>query len=255
MIIDTHCHLDDTSRFIVPDASLATLLRTMDRLGIERGINAPALMFTTTPDEGLRQGLAAYRESHGRILLYTLYHPYEPDSLAFVRRSLEEPAVVGIKIHPAVHLCPADDERWRPLWELAAETATPILTHSWCASDYNPAQKHSQPALFAKYVSEFPSVALILGHSGGRYEGHLAATALARTHSNVYLDIAGDIYGLGLIEYLVAQAGADRVLYGSDYQWFDPRSQLGMILDAAISPADKAKILRDNAIKLFGLTT
>jgi uncharacterized protein len=231
------------------------LLRIMDRLGIERAINAPVMMFSSVPEEGLRQGLAAHRESKGRILLYTVFNPHEPESLAFVRRSLEEPAVVGIKIHPAHHQCPADDPRWRPVWEVASASGRPILTHSWCASDYNPTQKHAQPALFAGYVREFPEVRLILGHSGGRYEGHLAAAALARAHANVYLDLAGDGYGLGLVEYLVEQVGAERILYGSDDQWIDPRSQLGMVLDAAIPAADKASILRYNAVRLFGLAT
>lgn len=96
---------------------------------------------------------------------------------------------------------------------------------------------------------------MILGHAGGRYEGHLAAAALARAHPNVYLDLAGDGYALGLVEYLVAEVGAGRILYGSDLTWIDPRTQLGMILDAEIPEADKAKILRDNAVRLFRLET
>jgi hypothetical protein len=39
---------------------------------------------------------------------------------------------------------------------------------------------------------------------------------LAIAYDNVYLDLAGDGYALGLVEYLVAQVGAERILYGSD---------------------------------------
>ncbi len=98
-------------------------------------------------------------------------------------------------------------------------------------------------------------MALILGHAGGRYEGHLAAVALAQASPKVYLDLSGDVYGLGLIEYLVAQLGSRRILYGSDLTWIDPRPALGMILDAEISNADKANILRDNALQVFHLET
>jgi uncharacterized protein len=255
MIIDAHCHLGAWSQFHVPDASVATILRTMDRLGIERAIAAPLLSLVDQAEMGLREGLAAHRESRGRILLYTVFDPRRPDSLAFVRRSLDEPAVVGIKIHPAMHQCAAADDAWRPVWELAAERRVPILAHSWCVSDYNPLQKYAQPHLFARYVREFPEVALILGHAGGRYAGHLAAVALARAHENVYLDLAGDSYSLGLVEYLTAQVGGARILYGSDLTWIDPRTQLGMILDADIPAVDKAHILRDNAVRLFRLTT
>jgi predicted TIM-barrel fold metal-dependent hydrolase len=200
---------------------------------------------------GLREGLAAHRESGGRILLYSVFDPRLPDGLEFVRQSLAEPAVVGIKIHPSFHQISAADDCWRPAWELAAAQGVPILTHSWCVSDYNPVQRYSQPTLFGRYVREFPEVGLILGHAGGRYEGHMAAAALARDHENVYLDLAGDCYSLGLVEYLVAEVGAERILYGSDLTWIDPRTQLGMILDAEVTDEDKALILRDNALRLF----
>ena len=251
MIIDAHCHLGVSPQFFVPDPSLATMLRLMDRIGIERAIAAPMPSLLGQAELGWREGLQAYRESRGRILLYAVFDPLSPASREFVGQSLEEPAAVGIKIHPSLSQCPADDDRWRPVWELAAAKQVPILTHSWCISDYNPTQRHSQPAQFARYVREFPGVSLILGHSGGRYEGHLAAAALARQWANVYLDLSGDCYGLGLVEYLVAEVGADRILFGSDLTWVDPRTQLGMVLEAEISDSDKACILRDNALKLF----
>lgn len=253
MIIDAHCHLGPWPQFYMPDTSVATILQTMDRLGIERAIAAPHASMVGQAEMGLCEGLAAHRQSHGRILLYTVFNPREPSSLAFVRRSLEEEAVVGIKIHPSQHQRPADDDCWRGVWELAAERRVPILTHSWCVSDYNPVQKYAQPHLFGRYVREFPQVPLVLGHSGGRYEGHVAAAAMARAHENVYLDLAGDCYSLGLVEYLVDQAGADRVLFGSDFTWMDPRTQLGMILDADVPLAAKAKILGENAARLFHL--
>lgn len=251
MIIDAHCHLGVSPQFFIPDASAATMLRLMDRLGIERAIAAPMPSLLGQAELGWREGLQAYRESRGRVLLYAVFDPHSPGSLDFVRQSLAEPAAVGIKIHPSLSQCPADDARWRPIWELAAARQVPILTHSWCISDYNPVQRHSQPALFARYVREFPDVSLILGHSGGRYEGHLAAAALARQQANVYLDLSGDCYGLGLVEYLVAEVGAERLLFGSDLTWIDPRTQLGMVLDAEISDSDKASILRQNALRLF----
>jgi uncharacterized protein len=255
MIIDAHCHIGTWPQFHIPDASTVTLLRTMDQLGIERAIAAPLASLLGQAERGWQEGCAAHRESGGRILLYAVFDPRSSDSLEFVQRTLDDPAVVGIKIHPAFHECPADDPRWRPLWELAAARRVPILTHSWCISDYNPTQRHAQPGLFAGYLQEFADVTLILGHAGGRYEGHCAAAALARAHGNVYLDLAGDSYSLGLVEYLVAAVGAQRILYGSDLTWIDPRTQLGMILDADIAEADKAAILRDNAVRLFCLQT
>jgi len=52
---------------------------------------------------------------------------------------------------------------------------------------------------------------------------------------------------------LVEQAGADRILFGSDLTWIDPRTQLGMILDANISIEAKSQILGQNAARVFAL--
>jgi predicted TIM-barrel fold metal-dependent hydrolase len=253
MIIDAHCHLGRTPQFEQPDVSVVTMLRVMDRLGIERTIASPLSLLSGPDESAWQEALAAHRDSGGRILLYTVFDPTRPGSLEFAERTLGEPGVVGVKIHPAFHLCPASDDRYRAIWQLAARQGVPILTHSWCVSDYNPTQRFAQPHLFGRYVDEFPDVPLILGHAGGRYEGHLAAAALARQHPNVYVDLSGDCYSLGLVEYLVREAGAPRVLYGSDLTWIDPRTQLAMVLDAPISPADKASVLRDNALRLFRL--
>ena len=96
---------------------------------------------------------------------------------------------------------------------------------------------------------------LILGHAGGRYRGHLAAAALAGRYPNVFVDTAGDCYALGLIEYLVNQVGAGRVLFGSDITWIDARTQLGMILDADLPTEAKQKILGENAARVFCFPT
>jgi hypothetical protein len=159
---------------------------------------------------------------------------------------------VGVKIHPSMHGCYADDECYNVVWQLADERRVPILTHSWDLSEQNSTQKFSFPSRFEPFVVRYPKVMLILGHAGGRYRGHMAAAELARRYSNVLLDTAGDCYTLGLVEYLVEHAGADKVLFGSDLTWLDPRTQLGMILDAEVTTDDKQKILRANAARVFG---
>ena len=45
---------------------------------------------------------------------------------------------------------------------------------------------------------------------------------LCSTPPNV--DLAGDYYDNGLVEFLVHHVGADRVIFGSDVNWIDPRA-------------------------------
>ena len=54
-----------------------------------------------------------------------------------------------------------------------------------------------------------------------------------------------------MIEFLVEQVGADRVLYGSDLPMRDPTPQLAWVCYAKISVDDKKKILAENFKKIL----
>ena len=79
------------------------------------------------------------------------------------------------------------------------------------------------------------------------------AVDTARIFPNVYLETCGSGATHGAIEFGVEHAGADRVLYGSDYVQFDMRQQVGKIVTADVPEDAKRKILGLNAIKLLGL--
>jgi uncharacterized protein len=251
MIIDAHCHLGRSPQFHFPDISVRTMLATMDRLSIDRAVACHLAMLQGAWELGFAESIAAYRESAGRVAFYAAFDPTLPDAVTLISRCLDHEAFVGVKIHPSLHGCYADDERYDAVWQLAARRQVPILTHSWDMSAQNPAQKYSFPSRFETYAARYPEVTLILGHAGGRYRGHIAAAELARRYPHVLLDTAGDCYTLGLIEYLVEQAGADKVLFGSDLTWLDPRTQLGMIYDADIPVDAKRQILGGNAAGIW----
>ena len=128
----------------------------------------------------------------------------------------------------------------------------PILSHTWALTS-NPKQKFSVPERFERFLEEYPEVNFIFGHSGGRVEGIKTAVEIGTRYKNAYYDIAGDIYDRRLIEYISGHVGSDRVLFGSDIQWFDPAPQLGMILGAELSTEDKELILGGNASRLFAI--
>jgi predicted TIM-barrel fold metal-dependent hydrolase len=254
MIVDSHIHLGVGASTPCVDPSVEGVLAQMDSLSIDLSISTSRTLLHGRTDVGLDEAIAAHRMSGGRILSCAYFNPHYPEEdLAWARRCLAEDAFVGIKIHPPLSACYANDERWEPAWRLASELAAPIVTHSWWVSDYNPLQRYATPEQFEPYVRSYPDVSLILGHAGGRYEGHLAAAKLARSYPNVYMDLSGDSYSFGFVEWLVEQVGAERILFGSDIVMIDGRPVMGRILDAAISSADKALILGENAVRVFGL--
>ena len=202
---------------------------------------------------GLRE---VFERSGRRIHYLAVFNPLRPhESLSALKRHRSRPGLVGLKIHPSFHRTPAESASYEPAWRFAAEHTLPILTHSWSVSDHNPVQHLSTPERFERFVRKFPAVRLVLGHAGGRGSGRDDAVRMVNEYESVYLDFAGDIFCYGLIETLVASAPAEKILFGSDFPWLDPRANLTRVLLADINASAKARILRDNALVVYGIGT
>ena len=250
-IIDAHLHVGEPGRFFAPETGPEQLLDRMDRLGIARAVCCDQLSVREGTTR-LERHSEMFEASGGRIHYLGVFKPSSAeDNLATLERAKERPGFVGLKIHPSAHGVPAEDPSYEPAWRFAADNDLPILTHSWSVSSYNPVQVFSTPERFERYAERFPSVRLVLGHAGGRGPGRLEAARMAKTHPNVYLDIAGDIFDFRLVESLVETVPVQKILFGSDYPWLDPRSRLSHVLLAEISAPDKTRILCENARRVY----
>jgi uncharacterized protein len=254
MIVDAHAHLGPWSRFAVADRSLEAYLSVMDHLGIEKAVISHHAGLVGLLEMAAELSEQAYEQSHGRILSYLIFDPNHSDkSLRLIEQAGPKPHFAGIKLHPPKHNCPADDDRYRPAWELAVQLRAVILAHTWDRSPEHPAQDHSFPDLFERYLAEFPAARFIFGHAGGRWNGFKACLELVKKYPNACLDITGDGYMLGRLEHFVREVGSERILYGSDAPWLDPRIPLGEVLGADIDEVDRENILGGNAARLFEL--
>ena len=76
---------------------------------------------------------------------------------------------------------------------------------------------------------------------------------MAQRYPNVYLETCSTFRTPGVIEELVEDAGADRVLFGSDISLMDSRPQLGKIITADITEEAKRMVCGGNAARLLGI--
>lgn len=250
-VVDAHMHLGCPGTLFTHGWELHDILRLMDRIGLDRAYSIHHLWLAGRTAEGMTASLEAYERSGGRIPFLAVYDPrQEIESLTAMDACLGRDGFIGIKIHPSFHGVPADDERYGSVWDYASERKLPIVSHTWSETD-NPAQRLSVPKLFRGHIEKHQDVSFIMGHSGGPGSGQGQAIHLAQTFSNVYLDISGDIFFLGLIPNLVNAVGADRVIFGSDQPWIDPRAHLTRIYLAAIDNEAKRLVLGQNALRVF----
>jgi predicted TIM-barrel fold metal-dependent hydrolase len=235
-----------------PETEPEALLAVMDRLSISHAVCTDHRSLAGAIEEGLAALRAGFEQSGGRVCYLGVFDPRRGrEGLAALERAAGWPGFVGLKIHPSWHRVPAEDAAYEPAWRLAAERDLALLTHSWSVSDYNPVQQLSTPDRFEAFVRRFREVRFVLGHAGGRGLGRPQAVRLANEYPNVYLDLAGDIFCYRLVETLVESVPAEKILFGSDFPWLDPRANLSRVLLADVDLAVKRKILRDNARTVY----
>ena len=81
--------------------------------------------------------------------------------------------------------------------------------------------------------------------------GHRSGQGL----KNAYLDLCDIHRHNGIIDRMVAGAGADKVYFGTDIPSYDPNYCLGSILFSAISDQEKYQIIYGNARKILSEQT
>lgn len=256
--IDVHAHYgryvrrgmsDEIADFMTGDASV--VVRRARRANIVQTIVSPleALLPRggADPLRGNANAAKIVSETEG-LLQYVVIDPLKPATYEQAAEMLQLPKCVGIKIHPEEHLYPIA-EHCQKIFEFAARHRAVVLTHS--------SEKNSLAADFVPFLNNFPEVRLILAHIGCGWDGdmtHQVRAIQQCKHPNVFADTSSArSVTPKLIEWAVKEVGVDRVLFGTDTPLYEASMQRIRIDHANLSDQEKQMILRDNAIKLFGL--
>ena len=243
-VIDSHGHLGPFYGIYMPEAELEAMIAGMDRYGYEALVLSPHSALSGDTREGNREMLAAVERYPNRIFGYCTFNPNFPEDAA---RDLDlclfHPGVAGIKLHPSMHGCQVTDMRYAPAWERAHRDKRMLLCHTW-GLDGGCGVKDMRVM-----AEKYPDVRLLLGHSC--YGAWAEAIALAAEFPNVYLELTAAYHVYGLLEWMCGEAGSGKVLFGTDYPWFDPFITIGCVVYARIDEQDMRNILYHNARKLL----
>jgi uncharacterized protein len=183
------------------------------------------------------------------------------DMQAEIEDKVKNHGAKGLKLHPVSNrFYPADRGLW-PAYQRAVDLGLPILFHSGEAevAGYTQAD-YARPANFEPVMQNFPKLVLILAHLG---KGYLEESlALARKYDHVYFDTSAILSGgeiksgftsAGEAVKLIRSIGVSRVLFGSDWPWFDPLPAIRQIEGLDLSGEEKRMILGRNAAGVFRL--
>jgi hypothetical protein len=239
-IIDMHGHLGRFA-YAVPHLDPLRVVAAMDRTGVRSTVCSHIeCCLGADPARGNDEVLAAMRAFPGRIFGYIGIWPWGEEQVrAEVERCLEA-GFVGIKLANYQGFA-YTHASYLPAYEVAAERRLPVLFHTWGgAQDF---------AQIAEIAERYPEASFLLAHAGSANEGEYIR--MAREHPNVFLDTALSFSPRGCVERLVAGAGVEKVVWGSDVYCFSQTQQIGKVLGAKIPDKAKSQILSGNARRLL----
>lgn len=233
-VVNNHSHLGQYYGFAQPAPDADSLVRTMDRVGIDQSCVFSSLAITADMREGNDLSLAAARQHPDRILAYGVP---DPNLASHVRDELQrcvDAGVRGFKFHTSLHDYPFAGPAYVPAFELADKHRLPLISHGV-----------DSPDVLRRIAQSYPNAHFIVAHAGAgrRHPEHDQTYTVAIEEPNVYLDTAGSVALYGIFTQLVAHVGAGRILYGDDFPWMCPTHQIGRILLAPISGDEKKEIL------------
>lgn len=165
----------------------------------------------------------------------------------------------GVKLHPiASEYFPWDRRLW-PLYARAQDLKLPILFHSGASELPNYDSQYGRPSEFVKVAEAFPRLTIILAHLGkGFFE---ESVDLAQKIANIFFDTSGCFFGFGpptgeginKVYSVIKKIGVDRVVFGSDWPWFDPAKDIAILKNMEFAPAEKRMIFGENAKRIYNL--
>lgn len=248
-ICDAHAHMGPYFNFLVnEDGSPEAMVRSMDRLGIDVSIASPHIAITCDYREGNRHAYEAAERFPGRIVPFVVVNPNYP--LAEIEAEIahwDERGIVAFKFHASLHGTDTLDDGYAPAYEYADEHSLPILSHSWSGA--------GGPLKVIETLSErYANVQFVNAHSSSGWAVIDASCELAERFERVWLDLTGSRLVYGGLERMVERVGADRILWGTDSPFIDPRPGLGRMLCADVSDEDRRRMLGLNARALYRLS-
>jgi predicted TIM-barrel fold metal-dependent hydrolase len=237
LVVDAHCHAGTGEGMSAPwttRADVEVTLRHMAEAGIDRTVIFP---INNREYEQPNQEIAAIcRRYPGKFIGFAKHDPQTEAGRigAMLRREVEELGLAGLKLHRLPT---------REVLNAAADLRIPILYHPERVSNFH------------MIAAEYPSIPFIMAHLGSfasrDWGEHLAAVEVCRRYPNVYLETSSVVF-FKFLEMAAKEAGPDKLIFGSDGPELDSRVELHKVKLLKLKPADEAKVLGGNILRLLG---
>ena len=243
--------------------SIADYLGRMDRAGIERSL----LVAVRAGQMGLPDSFEVPYEYVSEVCekypaRFSGLAGIDPTrgmaGLKDLQYAVNELGFVGAHFYPHWFAMPPDAARMYPYYAKCCELDIPIMMQVGQNLVYTRSRRLpsvGRPIALDPVAIDFPELKLIGIHIGVPWTEEMIA--MCWKHDNVYT--AGDAYAprywpAPFVHYLNSY-GRDKVMFGTDWPVIDPERAVAEVDELGLKPESRQRLLRDNALGVFGLAT
>jgi predicted TIM-barrel fold metal-dependent hydrolase len=184
-----------------------------------------------------------------------------PDAVREAKRLVDDGQIRGLKLHPPLQQFAPNDRIAYPLYEVFAAARLPVLFHTGHSGigtgmpgGGGVRLKYGHPMLIDDVAVDFPELPIILAHPSFPWQDEAISVCLHKP--TVYIDLSGwspKYFSPTLVQYANTLLKS-KVLFGTDYPFITPDRWLADFETIPIRDEVRPLILKENAVKLFGLS-
>ncbi|MCL2563861.1 MAG: amidohydrolase family protein [Oscillospiraceae bacterium] len=240
-MIDYHVHMGKSSsgHVTTPDDLVAYL----DEFGIQcAGLSVLNGIDTREQNDTVQAACLQYPD---RIVGHAYINPRDPKAIDEVHRCLGELKMRGVQLHSWKHgYYPENTPALDGILDVIESYGVPVLVHTGTAP-------LSLPQQWAIYAERHPGVTFVFEHLGYIDYGY-SCVECVRNLENVYVETSGQVE-IPVLFKAYHELGADRIIFGSDWPYKYPKSEIVRLEVLPLSDEEKEKIFHANAAKLLKL--
>jgi uncharacterized protein len=183
------------------------------------------------------------------------------EAVAEAKRLIAAGGIRGFKLHPPLQEFHANDKAAYPFYEVVNDARLPVIFHTG-HSGIGTGQrggggvrlKYGNPMDIDDVAVDFPDMPIIMAHPSFPWQDEAISICLHKPQ--VYIDLSGwspKYFSPTLVQYANTLL-KHKVLFGSDYPLIAPDRWLADFEKIAIKDDVRPLILKENAMRLFGLS-
>ncbi|MCB0726313.1 MAG: amidohydrolase family protein [Ignavibacteriae bacterium] len=241
MIIDSHIHVGKwSSIFYNYESTVEDAVKVMRSSGVDAAVCMP------TDLTGNRYLMDKTINNKNFKFYYNAWiNPEDKDLDKFLEDDIDRVSL--FKVHPSIQRKRITDESYDKYMKIAAENKKPVVVH---CGRWQEIASYKFPLELAE---KYPDLILILAHLGGDQPSlylECAETIKNGKYKNVYLGTES-VREFYFVNKVVHTVGAEKVIFGSDYNLGLPLTYIPIVESLDIPASDKELIFSGNILRLI----